>query len=181
MNINVKKTILNAVNVNDEFPFYVDELSKNNTMPTYMGLADEKYTFYEMNDEFFDFISRKINKNGIYIRLVHVFGEAFGFTNPEDIIEINTQGNISTFGIETGKFKKDIKTNEQIEVCDVLDYGVKIKGNEISFGTTIFLDYNHLPYFAEFGSVNKNRDLSLNNPLNKSLIEIMKDCIIYDK
>ena len=34
MNINVKKTILNAVNVNDEFPFYVDELSKNNTMPT---------------------------------------------------------------------------------------------------------------------------------------------------
>ena len=86
MNINVKKTILNAVNVNDEFPFYVDELSKNNTMPTYMGLADEKYTFYEMNDEFFDFISRKINKNGIYIRLVHVFGEAFGFTNPDSLI-----------------------------------------------------------------------------------------------
>ena len=72
MKINVRKTIENTVIVPDEFPFYVEELSASDEMPTLLGLADEKYTFDEMDDEFFDFVSRKINENGIYIRLIHL-------------------------------------------------------------------------------------------------------------
>lgn len=53
MKINVKKTIIHTVTVSDEFPFYVEELNASDEMPTLLGLADEKYSFSEMNDEFF--------------------------------------------------------------------------------------------------------------------------------
>ena len=62
MKINVRKTIENTVTVPDEFPFYVEELTSSDVMPTLLGLADEKYTYSEMDDEFFDFVSRKIKR-----------------------------------------------------------------------------------------------------------------------
>lgn len=42
INVNVKKTVEHSVAGNSEFHFYVDELASNNSMPTYMGKADEK-------------------------------------------------------------------------------------------------------------------------------------------
>ena len=72
MKINVRKTLENTVTVPDEFPFYVEELTSSDEMPTLLGLADEKYTYSEMDDEFFDFVSRKINDDGVYIRLIHI-------------------------------------------------------------------------------------------------------------
>ncbi|MBR0058687.1 MAG: hypothetical protein IJP99_05075 [Methanobrevibacter sp.] len=72
MKINIRKTIENTVTVADEFPFYVEELAPSGEMPTLLGMADEKYSFSEMDDEFFDFVSRKVHENGIYIRLIHI-------------------------------------------------------------------------------------------------------------
>ena len=57
-NIDVRKAVTKAVNNDMEFHFFVDELTENNYMPTYAGFADEKYTYDEINDEFFDFINR---------------------------------------------------------------------------------------------------------------------------
>ena len=51
--IDIKKTVENSVGKNDDFHFFVDELTSENYMPTYGGMADEKYSFEEMNDEFF--------------------------------------------------------------------------------------------------------------------------------
>ena len=60
INLNVAKTVENAVNRREDFHFYVDELSKDNRMPTYSGMADEKYAFDEMDEAFFDFIDRNV-------------------------------------------------------------------------------------------------------------------------
>ena len=70
INVNVKKTVEHSVAGNAEFHFYVDELSADNGMPTYVGKADEKYTFDEMDDAFFEFLERKSHQDGIFIRLV---------------------------------------------------------------------------------------------------------------
>ena len=43
INLNVKETVERSVSGNSDFHFYVDELSSNNYMPTYSGMADEKY------------------------------------------------------------------------------------------------------------------------------------------
>ena len=69
-NINIRKTVEHSIAGGKDFHFYVDELAPDNTMPTYKGEADEKYAYKEMDDEFFDFLERKSNENGIFIRLV---------------------------------------------------------------------------------------------------------------
>ena len=109
MEINVRKTIENTVTVKDELPFYIDELSANDEMPTYMGMADEKYTFSEMDDDFFDFVNQKINDNGIYIRLVH-------------IIETSIKSDRVTLNVEAGSLVKPITVKEEIssQVIDLM-------------------------------------------------------------
>ena len=74
-NLNVRKTVEKAINNHPEFHFFVDELSADNRMPTYAGIADEKYTFDEMDDGFFDFINRKIQENGVYLRICYMTGQ----------------------------------------------------------------------------------------------------------
>ena len=70
INVNVKETVEHSVAGNREFHFYVDELAADNSMPTYVGKADEKYTYEEMDDDFFEFLERKSHQDGIYVRLV---------------------------------------------------------------------------------------------------------------
>ena len=41
INLNVKETVERSVSGNSDFHFYVDELSSNNYMSTYSGMADE--------------------------------------------------------------------------------------------------------------------------------------------
>ena len=65
MKINVRKTIENTVTVPDEFPFYVEELTSSDVMPTLLGLADEKYTYSEMDDEFLMLKRQGINEKNI--------------------------------------------------------------------------------------------------------------------
>ena len=132
MKINVRKTIENTVTVPDEFPFYVEELTSSDVMPTLLGLADEKYTYSEMDDEFFDFVSRKINENGIYIRLIHVM-----------IKEINND--CITLEIERGLIKTTIKTDIP-DLDEVTDIGIKIRGDDITVGTT---NYSSKPHFEK--------------------------------
>ena len=67
INLNVAKTVEKAVNGMEDFHFYVDELTSDNQMPTYSGMADGKYAFDEMNESFFDFVAGKVRENGIYI------------------------------------------------------------------------------------------------------------------
>ena len=132
MEINVRKTIENTVTVPDEFPFYVEELTSSDVMPTLLGLADEKYTYSEMNDEFFDFVSRKINENGIYIRLIHLM-----------IKEINND--CITLEIERGSIKTTIRTDIP-DLDEVTDIGIKIYGDDITVGTT---NYSSKPHFEK--------------------------------
>ena len=154
MKINIRKTIENTVTVKDELPFYIDELSANDEMPTYMGAADEKYTFSEMDDDFFDFVEQKINDNGIYIRLVH-------------IIETSIKSDCVTLNVEAGSLVKTITVEEEIS-SQVIDYGIKVKGNEILLGRSVF---DKRPHFSKIDE---------NDFLAKIVSEIVDDLIFYD-
>ena len=57
--IDGRKTVEIAVAGNDDFHFYVDELTSNDYMPTYAGVADEKYEFDEMDADFLNFQPEK--------------------------------------------------------------------------------------------------------------------------
>ena len=154
MKINVRKTIENTVTVCDEFPFYVEELNESDEMPTLLGLADEKYSFSEMDDEFFDFVSRKINENWIYVRLIH-------------IIEKSADKSHVTFEIETGLEKTTIKTNFN-SLNEVTDIGIKIHGSDITVGTTKFSKRPH------FEKIDENEFLSM------IADEMIGDLIFFD-
>ena len=154
MKINLRKTIENTVTVCDEFPFYVEELNASDEMPTLLGLADEKYSFSEMDDEFFDFVSRKINENGIYIRLIH-------------IIEKSIDQSCVTFEIESGFGKTVIKAQVD-DLDEVTDIGIKICGNDITVGTTNFSKRPH------FERIDENDFLSM------IAGEMIDDLIFYD-
>lgn len=161
-NINVRKTVEKAINNHPEFHFFVDELSADDCMPTYAGLADEKYSFERMDDGFFDFIDRKISENGVYLRICYLTGREVG---DEAVFEIEVGGNQVTF-----------KTNDldNVQVVEMADYGIKITSKELIFGATIEDGCSHTPYFAQFGSSNCNEIfMSLENPLNRYIISLI--------
>lgn len=154
MKINVRKTIENTVTVPEEFPFYVEELTSSDVMPTLLGLADEKYTYSEMDDEFFEFVSRKIHENGIYIRLIH-------------ILVMDMGADSITLEIESGSGKTTIKT-DILDLDEVTDIGIKICGDKITVGTT---DYADKPHFER---IDENHFLSWISD------EMIDDLIFFD-
>lgn len=161
-NINVRKAVEKAINNHQEFHFFVDELSANNSMPTYAGIADEKYTYDEMDDGFFGFIERKIHENGLYLRICYLAGE-----------EISSE---AIFVIEMPDKTITFKTNDldNVQVVEMADYGIKITPQEIVLGATIDGGCGQTPYFAEFGSKKCNETfMSLENPLNKFIISLI--------
>lgn len=163
-NLNVERVVKKAINNHPEFHFFVDELSNDNSMPTYAGVADEKYLFDRMDDGFFSFIKRKIANNGIYLRICYLTGEII---NHEAVFNIDIAGNHLAF-----------KTNDfdNVLVVDMSDYGIKITADEIVMGTTVNGGCGHTPYFAEFGSKNGNETyLSCDNPLNKFIINLINE------
>ncbi|WP_407374845.1 hypothetical protein [Methanobrevibacter sp.] len=163
-NVNLERVVKKAVNNNPEFHFYVDELTANNYMPTYAGMADEKYTFNEMDEGFFSFLNRKISENGVYLRICYLTGE---IVDHEAIFNIDLAGRELAY-----------KTNDfdNLIVVDMSDYGIKITSDEIVLGTTIDGGCGHTPYFAEFGSSRGNESyLSCDNPLNKFLINLINE------
>ena len=166
MNVNLKQLVTKSVSGRDDFHFYVDELSENDYMPTYAGNADEKYSFDEMNDEFFKFLDKKRNENGVFVRLI--FAEGINTTNGAEF-KLQYCGKECVF-----------KTNDidDVLVFDFAEYGVKIRGDEITFGATIEGGCSQTPYFAEFGSDKANSQfISLDNPLNRCIIKIMEEII----
>ena len=171
ININARRTVEKSVSGRDDFHFYVDELSSNDYMPTYAGMADEKYAYDEMNDEFFAFIERKIAENGVFIRLVFACGVDF-------------EDGEAVFDLEYGLNRETFRTREldRILEFEFADFGVKVKGSEVVFGATVNGGCGHTPYFAEFGS-KKGNDvfLSLDNPLNRRIMGIMEEFVELDE
>lgn len=164
--LNIKKTVEKSVAGNEDFHFYVDELTSKNYMPTYAGLADEKYTFDEMDEGFFEFLTSKAQKDGIYIRLVYASGTQ---TSSGAVFELE-------YGGVSEKF--EVNDTDDVLVFDFADFGVKVKENEVIFGATINGGCNQTPYFAEFGSPKANENfITLKNPLNLRVIEIMEEMI----
>ena len=171
LNINVRRTVEKSVNGRDDFHFYVDELTSKDYMPTYAGLADEKYAFDEMNDEFFEFISKKIKGDGIYIRLVLACG-------------IDSYGGEAVFDLEYGDKSETFRTRDLDNVLafEFADFGVKVKNGTVTFGATVDGGCGHTPFFAEFGSAKANEEyLSLKNPLNQRVMEIMENFLVLDE
>ena len=167
INVNVKETVEHSVAGNREFHFYVDELTSNNYMPTYAGRADEKYTFDEMDDGFFEFLTRKAGEDGIYIRLVFACGTQ---TSEGAVFQLE-------YGDKTEEFS--VKDTDDVLVFEFADFGVKVKNGEVTFGATIDGGCGQTPYFAEFGSGRVSEEfISLENPLNKRVIEIIEGMII---
>lgn len=166
INLNVRKTVENSVAGNEDFHFYVDELTSRDYMPTYAGMADEKYGYDEMDDEFFEFVERKASEDGIYIRLVFATGQ---------------MGNCeAVFHLEYGGSEREFRTSDvdNVLVFEFADFGVKVKGDEVTFGATIDGGCGHTPYFAEFGSDKASEEfISVDNPLNQLVIEIMRGMI----
>lgn len=165
MKIDIEKTFRKSVGGNTDFHFYLDELTGNDFMPTYRGVADEKYTFDEMDDAFFSFVERKADDEGIYIRLIH----AMGHDTPTG----------ARFSLEYGDVTEIFETDSD-EVCmfEFADYGIKIRGDEVTFGTTVFED-ECTPYFAGFGC-DRDKFLSEDNPLNRLAVRIMKELIVCE-
>ena len=162
-NIDVRRTVIRAVNNHPEFHFFVDELTKDGCMPTYAGIADEKYTYDSMDDGFFEFIERKIASEGIYLRICYLTGE---ITGGEAVFTIEIAGDEKTFG-----------TNDldSVHFIDLADYGITIRGDESTLGATVD-EAGQTPYFAEFGSGRPGgKYLSLENPLNRFIIALIDD------
>ena len=170
INVNIVKTVENAVGEREDFHFYVDELTSSNHMPTYAGMADEKYAFEDMDDEFFEFINRKISEDGIYIRLI--------------LAEADETSHGVVFTLECGSVENTFITSDvsDLLVFDFADYGIKIHNGEVTLGTTISGGCGHTPYFAELGSDEGNKEyLSLDNPLNQFIVKLMWDMIVVDE
>ena len=163
-NLNIEKIFKQSVCESKDFHLFADELDINGSMPTFTGLRDEIYSFDEMNNEFFEFLNRKADENGIYIRLVYA-----------SQIEFNDYE--AVFQLEYSNKKEIFKTNDISSVEDVefSDYGIKIWKNEITIGTTVEGDFNQTPYFSTF--TGKDVFLSLDNPLNKRVIEIIEEIL----
>lgn len=165
-NVNVKKTVEHSVAGNGEFHFYVDELASDNSMPTYVGKADEKYTFDEMDDEFFEFIERKSRQDGIFIRLVFSMSK----------VENGKTVFVLEYGDEKEEFVAD--STDDMLVFEFADFGIKVKDGNVTFGASVDNGCGKGVYFAEFGSDAGNRQfLSLENPLNRRVIEIMEGMV----
>ncbi|SDA57934.1 hypothetical protein [Methanobrevibacter millerae] len=154
MQINIRKTIQTTVTVADEFLFYVEELDASGEMPTLLGLADEKYTFDGMDDEFFEFVERKMNESGIYVRLIHV-------------VEKSCAGSTVTFEVESGLAKSAV-VFENPDLGEVTDIGIRIHGNNVTLGTTV---YNPRPHFES---------LAGHVLLEEIARDMIKDLIFYD-
>lgn len=170
-NLNVRKTVENSVCGNDEFHFFVDELTSGNLMPTYEGMADEKYTYDEMGDEFFEFLERKASQDGIYIRLV--YANALSSSGSKAVFELEYAGKSETFTTDD---------TDEVLVFEFADFGIRVRGDFITFGMTVDGGCGHTPFFAEFGSDKANRQFtSLENPLNKRIISIMEDMLVLDE
>ena len=171
ININVRKTVENSVAGNPDFHFHVDELTSANKMPTYVGLADEKYTYDEMDDGFFEFLERKASKDGIYVRLVFAGG-------------MHADDGEAVFELEYGESQETFRTEEidKVLVFEFADFGIKIKGSCVTFGMTVEGGCCQTPYFVEFGSDKANEEYtSLENPLNQHVISIMEEMIVLDE
>lgn len=169
INVNVSQTVKNAVGKNEDFHFYVDELASDDYMPTYVGLADEKYAFESMDESFFEFLTCKIHENGIYIRMIHATGES----TPDGAL----------FTLECGDSTMTFETvDSNVLVFEFADYGIKILNDEVTLGATVDGGCAHTPYFAEFGSSKANDQfLSLDNPLNKYVIDLLLEMIVLDE
>ena len=159
-------TVENSVaNYKSEFHFFVDELNSYNFMPTYSGEADDKYEFKEMNEDFFKFLHQKSIENGIFIRLVYA-----------TLIDSYDE---AVFKLEYGNCEEIFKTKDfdNILEFEYADYGIKLKGDDVTFGATVE-EYHQRFSFEKFGSKSNEKFLSLNNPLNQRIIEIMEDMIL---
>lgn len=171
INLDIRKTVENSVCGNDEFHFFVDELTSSNMMPTYQGMADEKYAFDEMDDGFFEFLKEKASNDGIYIRLV--FANGFDENDGE-----------AAFQLEYGDTQETFRTCEldRILEFDFADFGIRVKGSCVTMGATVDGGHGQAVFFAEFGSEKANREyLSLDNPLNQHVIAIMENMIFIDE
>lgn len=167
INLNVAKTVENAVCGRKDFHFYVDELSCDNQMPTYSGNADEKYAFDEMDDSFFDFLIRKSKENGIYIRLIHATGRK------------TDSGSI--FKLECGSRERTFVIHESVSVSvfEFADFGIKVLEDEVTFGATVEGDDSI--YFAPFKPGTDDLFLSAENPLNRLVVASMCEMIVIDE
>ena len=161
--INIKRTVEQSISGRKDFHFYVDELSADNTLPTYDGKAEEKYSYNEMDDEFFDFLERKSDENGIFIRLV--------------LSRAVKKDNQTIFKLIYGQSEEEFKAAcpDGKELFEFSDYGVKIHKGEVTFGVSVDYGDNHRFIFEELES--GGGCLSKDNPLNSHIVEIMEGMI----
>lgn len=166
INLDVKKLVEKSVGKNTDFHFYVDELTSENFMPTYAGMADEKYAFEEMDDDFFNFLEEKRKGDGIFIRLIF----AHGVNRP----------NGAEFKLEYCGKECEFKTNDlnDIHVFEFAEFGVKVQGDTVTFGAGAEGKSSADHFFARFGQDNSNGAfLSLENPLNRCVIKIIEEIL----
>lgn len=161
--INIKKTVEQSISGRKDFHFYVDELSPDNTLPTYDGQAEEKYSYSELDDDFFEFLERKSNENGIFIRLV------LSIAVKKD--------NQTIFKLMHGECEEEFQMEHLNgkELFEFADYGVKIHKGDVTFGVSIDRGDNHRFTFEEIESGGGN--LSQDNPLNRHVVEIMEGMV----
>lgn len=87
------------------------------------------------------------------------------------------------FTLECGDSTMTFETaDSNVLVFEFADYGIKILNDEVTLGATVDGGCAHMPYFAEFGSSKANDQfLSLDNPLNKYVIDLLLEMIVLDE
>ena len=161
MDINLENIFKKSVGESREFHFFVDELTSEDVMPTFLGESDEIYSFERMDDDFFNFLNKKSNENGIYIRLVYL--------TTVEITDFKV-----VYKLEYGNKSETYNLVEYDEVFEgeFADYGIKVKKGEITLGTTIEDETPHFEAFTKSGDL-----LSLDNPLIEHVVEIIESMI----
>ena len=89
----------------------------------------------------------------------------------------------AVFTLECGNMTKTFKTSSsEVLVFEFADFGIKVLNDDVTLGTTVDGGCHHTPFFAEFGSDRGNREfLSLDNPLNKFVMDLLLEMIVLDE
>ena len=97
---------------------------------------------------------------------------------------MNSTEDEAVFELEYGTKSETFRTFDldEVLVFEFADFGIRVKGDCVTFGCTVEGGCGHVPYFAEFGSPNGNEEyLSLKNPLNRHVVSIMEEMIVKDE
>ena len=170
--INVKETILKTVYSGWMEENYFVSSTDGNYLFDVMEIEDIPYNF--LADDYFEFINKQIENEGVYIALGYACPENGGCENPKE-------GEEGT-GVCTWKDSAELCLPENSILGDMTtDYGIQVFKKddefEIIFSFNDNITFGHAMGYREISSIEDKLD----EPLHRVLIKMMRDAIIFEE